>query len=156
MFFFRNFSSADFQAINPQEARAAIRVDSPVHLEGNAPSIDVSLSSKNGTVYDVTLPLEIVREGTRISSDLPAAPNGQHWYLLALSASGQDAMRRLQTELRERQQEYDGFTLMVPTGEDLIPKSISKHFFFEAQLRMASGKDFITVFSGYRSIKEKS
>jgi hypothetical protein len=153
---YHSFSPADFQALNPQEVCAAIRLDSRVNLETDVPSLRVSLSLDNGVKTTSTLQLQIIKEGTTITNELPSAPPGQHWYLLALSRAGQDAMKGLQAELGAHQQRYKGFSIAVSTTYGVVPNDIAHHFFCELQLRLASASGFIPLYSGYRSLEEKS
>jgi hypothetical protein len=156
LLWFHSLSPADFQAINPQDLSAAICLDSRVHLEANAPSLHVSLSQKDGATTKTTLQLQVIREGTTINDGLPAARPGQHWYLLALTRAGQDAMKGLQAELNVHQQKYKAFSVTISTGYGAVPEDIAHHFFCEARLRLGAASGFVTLYSGYRSIEEKS
>lgn len=139
----RSFSPDDLRSLHPAELRAFVRTLSPVTVQADAGTIDVSVSPRSGEPLLGHFALQAVpAEGV---PGLPAPGSGRRWIALGLTPEARTAFARFAGSLDESSLEGSSVSLDVSVKLGKLPPELDA-VPFEVRLQLdGSERPFVLI-----------
>jgi len=125
----RSFNGNDLKTLKPEDIRIVVKLPDRIKLEPDKTTLNVTLTpkDKNQTVIHETGGLMLLSQGRSVPADVPAAHQGETWYLMKLNQESISSFKQFQQQLEpDMKQHYKSLSFRVDV-------KLSKDSLIEAQ-----------------------